>query len=106
MAIVLAATDLVLLFFLSFFSSAMLLVFFLRRGWGAMPLWHRVYVVVGLPLIIAFHVTGVINLDGYLDADSPVRVAEAFLSTARVLVVWWGFAVCLSQMWMLLHQPN
>jgi hypothetical protein len=106
MAIVLAAMNVVLLSSLSVISGVILLVFLLRRGWGAMPRWQRIYVVAGLPIIAAFYLTAVFNLDGYLEADSPIRLGEAFLSIARGLAIWWGLSVCLSQSWMLLGEPN
>jgi hypothetical protein len=108
MAIAIAAMvlDDRLLFALSVISGVILLVFLLRRGWGAMPRWQRIYVVAGLPIIAAFYLTAVFNLDGYLEADGPIRLGEAFLSVARGLAIWWGLSVCLSQSWMLLGEPN
>jgi hypothetical protein len=89
-----------------FVSLSVLIVFFIRWGWNAMPRWQKLYVLVGIPVVALAGVVAAADQFRLLDAiteNSLGAYALDIFFDVYVISVLWGVLVGCSQTWMLIR---
>ena len=92
-----------------FVSLLVLVVFFIRWGWKAMPRWHKLYVLVGIPIVALAGVVATADRFRLLDVipqNSLAAYALDALFGLYMISVLWGVVVGFSQTWMLIRQGS
>ncbi len=85
-----------------FFSTIVLIVFLVRRGWQMMPPWQRNYVPCAVVIVPAFEIGQFLPIPG----SGPIYFTFVILYLVNAFVTWWGIVVGIGQTWALLRPAN
>ena len=85
-----------------FVSLLVLVLFLIRRGWRAMPQWHRYYVLIGIPVIVLGCIIAAAEQLGLFvgvpEESLIIRITDV-LFDVYLISVFWGVLVGFSQTW-------
>ena len=90
------------IFFLWIAATIVLIVFLVKRGWSAMPRWHRNYVFCAVIIILWNEIMGHFAMS-VAEENHTFYLVAAILWVITTVVTWWGIAVGVSQVRTLLR---